>query len=105
MSQPRLKPAPQPDQLWMSTPPYLMIARVLAVEEQADGGSVVSYKLYDENGYCLEHVDHLVEPELRREPAAEHRLHVAIDLQPYDRRELAVTQLDLDHLHRPRHLQ
>jgi hypothetical protein len=58
MSQPRLKPAPQPDQLWMSTPPYLMIARVLAVEEQADGGSVVSYKLYDENGYCLEHVDH-----------------------------------------------
>ena len=58
MSQLDLNPAPRPDQLWMSTPPYLMGARVLAVEEQPDGGSVVSYKLYDEYGHCLEHVDH-----------------------------------------------
>jgi hypothetical protein len=42
----------------MSMPPYLMIARVLAVEQQPDGRKVVSYKLYDQDGYVLEHVEH-----------------------------------------------
>jgi hypothetical protein len=58
MARLQLKPAPQPEQLWLSTPPYLMIARVVAVEQQPDGGSVVSYKLYDEDGFMLEHVEH-----------------------------------------------
>jgi hypothetical protein len=47
---------PQPDELWLSRPPYLMIARILDVEETAPGLGVVSYKLYDEDGTVLEHV-------------------------------------------------
>ena len=38
---------PQPGELWLSRPPYLMIARVLDVEE-GDLGGLVSYKLYDD---------------------------------------------------------
>jgi hypothetical protein len=50
--------APAPDQLWLSRPPYLLVARVLAVEEGADGRRVVSYRLYDEEGFVLEQVEH-----------------------------------------------
>ena len=53
----RTRPAPQPDQLWLSRPPYLMIARILSVEEEPVGPDCVSYVLYDEDGTALEHVD------------------------------------------------
>jgi hypothetical protein len=49
---------PRPDELWLSRPPYLMIARVLDVEERRPGGGVVSYELCDEGGSVLEQVHH-----------------------------------------------
>jgi hypothetical protein len=57
MPQVRTK-TPQPGELWLSRPPYLMIARVIEVEERGPGRGVVSYKLYDEDGSVLEHVSH-----------------------------------------------
>jgi hypothetical protein len=48
---------PQPGELWLSRPPYLMVARVIDVEEPGPGRGFVSYKLYDEGGSVLEHVD------------------------------------------------
>jgi hypothetical protein len=57
MAQLRTRPAPQADELWLSRPPYLMIARILEVEEMQAGQDLVSYVLYDEAGSPLEHVD------------------------------------------------
>jgi hypothetical protein len=57
MSQVRTK-MPEPGELWLSRPPYLMIARVTEVEERALGRGLVSYRLYDEDGSVLEHVSH-----------------------------------------------
>ena len=51
-----------------------------------------------EHALGFEHVDHLVEAELGGEPAAQRRLHGLVDLEAHDRRELAIAQLDLDHL-------
>ena len=58
MSDVRVRPAPQPDELWLSRPPYQLIARVIAVG-QADGkgNAAVTYVLYDETGVPLEHVE------------------------------------------------
>jgi hypothetical protein len=47
---------PQPGELWLSRPPYLMIARITDVDERAHGRGFVSYKLYDEAGSALEHI-------------------------------------------------
>jgi hypothetical protein len=58
MSQLRSRQTPAPGQLWLSRPPYLMVARVLGVERSTDGGRVVSYRLYDEDGIVLEQVEH-----------------------------------------------
>jgi hypothetical protein len=49
---------PRVGDLWLSRPPYLMVARVIDVEQTAPGRGVVSYKLYDEEGSVLEHVNH-----------------------------------------------
>jgi hypothetical protein len=49
---------PRPDELWLSRPPYLMIARIVDVDEDAPGGGVVSYELHDEDGSVLEQVGH-----------------------------------------------
>ena len=57
MSRLRSKPIPQADELWLSRPPYLMIARILGVEEMPVGRDLVSYVVYDEGGSVLEHVD------------------------------------------------
>ena len=48
---------PQAGELWLSRPPYLMVARIIDVEEPGPGRGSVSYKLYDEAGSVLEHVD------------------------------------------------
>jgi hypothetical protein len=54
----RVRPAPQQDQLWLSRPPYQLIARVVEVEQgYGEGDGAVSYVLYDEAGSVLEHVD------------------------------------------------
>ena len=57
MSRMRTRPGPQADELWLSRPPYLMIARILEVEERPAGQDLVSYVLYDEGGSPLEYVD------------------------------------------------
>jgi hypothetical protein len=57
MPQVRTKP-PRADELWLSRPPYLMIARILEVEERRRGAGVVSYELCDERGAVLEQVHH-----------------------------------------------
>ena len=49
---------PLRDELWLSLPPYLMIARILEVEERYPGAGVVSYELCDEAGAVLEQVHH-----------------------------------------------
>jgi len=49
---------PRPDELWLSQPPYLMIARILGVEERRGAEGVVSYELCDEAGSVLEQVHH-----------------------------------------------
>ncbi len=51
------RPRPHPDELWLSQPPYLMIARILAVHGGPPGQDLVSYVLYDEDGATLEHVE------------------------------------------------
>lgn len=58
MSNVRVRPAPQPDELWLSRPPYHLIARVVEVEQAGgDGEGAVSYVLYDEAGSILEDVE------------------------------------------------
>ena len=57
MAQVRTK-TPRPDELWLSRPPYVMIARIVDVEERGPGAGVVSYELYDEAGSVLEQVRH-----------------------------------------------
>ena len=48
---------PRPGERWLSCPPYLLIAHVLRVDEQADP-PVVSYELQDDEGFLLESVEH-----------------------------------------------
>jgi hypothetical protein len=58
MSDVRVRPAPQPDELWLSRPPYQLVARVVEVEsDETPAGGLVSYVLYDETGVPLEHVE------------------------------------------------
>jgi hypothetical protein len=51
------RPSPRPGQLWLGRPPYLFVARVLAVE-RARGEQLVSYELHDEDGAVLDQVHH-----------------------------------------------
>jgi hypothetical protein len=48
---------PRPGELWLSRPPYLMMARIVAVDAAARP-AVVSYELFDEDGWVLESVEH-----------------------------------------------
>jgi len=58
MSNVRVRPAPQPDELWLSRPPYQLVARVVEVEAgDTSGVGAVTYVLYDEAGSVLEHVE------------------------------------------------
>lgn len=52
----RVRAAPQPDDLWLSRPPYQLIARIVDVEQDGGDGTV-SYVLYDEAGSVLEDVE------------------------------------------------
>jgi hypothetical protein len=55
----RTRQLPKPGQLWLSCPPYVLIAQVLAVEEDRAGEPpVVTYELHDEDGSVLHRVDH-----------------------------------------------
>jgi hypothetical protein len=48
---------PRVDELWLSRPPYMTIARIVAVEQHGLA-STVSYELLDDDGYVLERVEH-----------------------------------------------
>ncbi len=48
---------PRPGERWLSCPPYLLIAHVVAVEQRVDP-PLVSYELQDEDGQLLECVEH-----------------------------------------------
>lgn len=51
------KPFPRPGELWLSRPPYLLIAHIVDVDRRSNPG-VVSYELLDEDGSLLEQVSH-----------------------------------------------
>lgn len=48
---------PRPGERWLSCPPYLLIAHVVAVDEEIDP-PLVSYELQDEEGQLLECIEH-----------------------------------------------
>ena len=47
---------PRRGELWLSRPPYLMVAQVIDVDVTSPGDGRVSYRLYDEDGSVLEQV-------------------------------------------------
>jgi len=53
MAHPNLRSAPLPGELWLSRPPFLMLTRVVAVD---DGEGLISYELHDADGEILESV-------------------------------------------------
>ena len=57
MASPDVKTRPRPGEVWLSCPPFLLLARIVAVDDAADP-PVVSYELYDEDGSILERVTH-----------------------------------------------
>lgn len=48
---------PRPGDRWLSCPPFLLIAHVVAIEERVDP-PLVSYELQDDEGQLLECVEH-----------------------------------------------
>lgn len=48
-----LRSIPLPGELWLSCPPYLMVARVVALDAERE---LVSYELHDADGEVLESV-------------------------------------------------
>ena len=52
-----LKILPKPGEVWLSCPPFLMMARIVAVEFEGDT-PVVSYELHDDDGSLLQSVEH-----------------------------------------------
>ena len=57
MASPHLKILPKPGEVWLSCPPFLMMARIVAVELEGDS-PVVSYELHDDDGSLLQAVEH-----------------------------------------------
>ena len=57
MAAPHVKSLPRPDEVWLSCPPYLMLARSVDVDLSRQP-AVVSYELHDEDGSLLQAVEH-----------------------------------------------
>lgn len=57
MAAPNVKVIPHPGEVWLSRPPYLMMARIVAVDFEA-GSPVVTYELHDDDGSLLQAVEH-----------------------------------------------
>jgi hypothetical protein len=53
------KSIPRPGDRWLSCPPYLLIAHIVRVDEEA-APPLVSYELQDDEGALLERVEHAV---------------------------------------------
>jgi hypothetical protein len=52
------KSIPRPGELWLSYPPYMLIAHILRVEGSEP--ALVSYELQDDDGCEIESVEHAV---------------------------------------------
>ena len=57
MAAPNTKTVPKPGEVWLSCPPYLMMARIVEVSTEAEP-PVVSYELHDDDGSLLQGVEH-----------------------------------------------
>ena len=57
MASPNVKSLPKPDEVWLSCPPYLLLARIIDVNLVAEP-PVVSYELHDDDGSVLQAVEH-----------------------------------------------
>ena len=57
MAAPDLKAIPKPGEVWLSCPPYLMVANIVEVDSEAEP-PVVSYELHDSDGSLLQAVEH-----------------------------------------------
>jgi hypothetical protein len=57
MTSSRLKTLPKPGEVWLSCPPYLMMARIVDVDLDGEN-PVVSYELHDDDGSLLQAVEH-----------------------------------------------
>lgn len=53
------KSIPRPGDRWLSCPPYLLIAHVVRVDDEAVP-PLVSYELQDDEGALLERVEHAI---------------------------------------------
>ncbi len=57
MDGPQIRTQPRRGEVWLSCPPYLLLAQIVEVSGSSDP-PVLSYELHDENGSVLERVDH-----------------------------------------------
>jgi hypothetical protein len=57
MAAPNVKSIPKPGEVWLSRPPYLMMARIVEVDAEQEP-PVVSYELHDDDGSLLVEVEH-----------------------------------------------
>lgn len=57
MASPELKHRPHPGEVWLSCPPYLLLARIVEVDDRR-APAMVSYELHDDDGSVLDRVNH-----------------------------------------------
>ena len=57
MASPDVKALPKPGEVWLSCPPYLMLAQIVAVDTRSEP-PVVAYELHDDDGSLLQAVGH-----------------------------------------------
>jgi hypothetical protein len=57
MAASNVKTIPRPGEVWLSCPPYLMLARIVEVNTECEP-PVVSYELHDDDGSLLVEVEH-----------------------------------------------
>jgi hypothetical protein len=57
MASPDVESRPRPGEVWFGCPPYLLLARIVEVDDHRNP-AVVSYVLHDEDGSVLERVNH-----------------------------------------------
>lgn len=57
MARSNVKSFPKAGEVWLSCPPYLMLARIVDVDLVAEP-PVVSYELHDDDGALLQAVEH-----------------------------------------------
>jgi len=57
MARLNVKSLPKPGEVWLSCPPYLMLAKIVEVDLGVEP-AVVSYELHDDDGSLLQAVEH-----------------------------------------------